>query len=130
MMNLRLTIALAAIHSAAAAANCNVDTFSSLLDAAGASSTASVVYATPIAEGGASFDPSPPFQSNVTELPELCAVKIEVQSSDNSSYRFAVFLPTECIHRIVTTGNGGFGGGINVRSFSIGDRSLLTCPVY
>ena len=130
MMNLRLTIALAAIHSAAAAANCNVDTFSSLLDAAGASSTASVVYATPIAEGGASFDPSPPFQSNVTELPELCAVKIEVQSSDNSSYRFAVFLPTEWNHRMMTTGNGGFGGGINVRSFSIGDRSLLTCPVY
>jgi feruloyl esterase len=96
---------------------CNVDSFAGILHQVGASDVASVVYATSISEGRSSFDPSPPFQSNITDLPELCAVKIEVQSSENSSYRFAVFLPAseDWNERTMVTGNGGFGGGINVR---------------
>lgn len=117
MKNTRLTLALVALRSAsavAATASCNVESFSSILADAGAAPSASVVYATAIAEGGSSFDASPLFPKNATGLPELCAVKIEVQSSENSSYRFAIFLPTEWNDRMMTTGNGGFGGGVNV----------------
>ena len=127
MKNARLTLALVALRSVSvtAAAGCNGDSFSSILAEVGAAPTASVVYATAIAEGGSSFDPSPPFQQNASGLPELCAVKIEVQSSDDSSYRFAIFLPTEWNDRMMTTGNGGFGGGINVRSSARHSSSCL-----
>jgi feruloyl esterase len=113
MKTVQLTLAFVAFCSATAVVDCNVDSFSSILSAVDAASSASVVYATPVAEGGSSFDPSPPF-AQANALPELCAVKIEVQSSENSSYRFAVFLPTDWNDRMMTTGNGGFGGGINV----------------
>jgi feruloyl esterase len=95
---------------------CSVATFDNILAVAGLAETTKVVYAVPVEDGGASFDPSPPFQNNVTQLPEVCAVKVEVQSSESSSYRFAMFLPpSEAWNgRMMTTGNGGFGGGINV----------------
>jgi feruloyl esterase len=48
-----------------------------------------------------------------TELPELCAVTIYVQSSTISQYRFGMFLPTTWNERYLALGNGGFGGGIN-----------------
>lgn len=102
--------------SMAASYNCHIGAFTSMLDSIGVGDVAKVVYASPIEEGGSSFDPSPPFQNNVTHLPEVCAVKIEVQSSESSAYRFAMFLPSEgkWNGRMMTTGNGGFGGGINV----------------
>jgi feruloyl esterase len=105
------------INASAIPVECSVATFDNILATAGLAETAKVVYAVPIEDGGASFDPSPPFQSNVTQLPEVCAVKVEVQSSESSSYRFAMFLPPpeDWNGRMMTTGNGGFGGGINVR---------------
>lgn len=42
-----------------------------------------------------------------TELPELCAVTLRVNSSETSSFRFGVFLPTEWNSRMLTLGNGG-----------------------
>ena len=50
---------------------------------------------------------------NPTNLPELCAVIVKVESSSNSSFRFGLFLPTEWNSRVLTVGNGGFAGGIN-----------------
>ncbi|OTA99052.1 hypothetical protein M426DRAFT_325459 [Hypoxylon sp. CI-4A] len=54
-----------------------------------------------------------PFPENATQLPALCAVGINVRSSENSSYNFGLFLPDEWNERFMTTGNGGYGGGIN-----------------
>ncbi|KAI1091768.1 tannase and feruloyl esterase [Rostrohypoxylon terebratum] len=55
-----------------------------------------------------------PFPNDATKLPALCAVAIKVKSSENSSYDFGLFLPDETWNgRFMTTGNGGFGGGIN-----------------
>lgn len=50
---------------------------------------------------------------NPTNLPELCAVVVNVTSSSKSSFRFGVFLPTEWNSKMLTVGNGGFAGGIN-----------------
>jgi feruloyl esterase len=53
------------------------------------------------------------YPTQPTDLPELCAVTIYVQSSAISSYRFGLFLPTDWNQRYLAIGNGGFGGGIN-----------------
>ena len=51
--------------------------------------------------------------SNYTGLPSLCAVSVNVPSSATTSFNFGVFMPDTWNGRIITTGNGGFGGGIN-----------------
>ena len=49
-----------------------------------------------------------------TGLPELCAVGVNVQSSENSSYNFGLFLPEKTWNeRFMMTGNSGLGGFIN-----------------
>ncbi|RYP77377.1 hypothetical protein DL771_001172 [Monosporascus sp. 5C6A] len=55
------------------------------------------------------------FPMNATQLPALCAVGINVKSSPNSSFNFGLFLPEDGTwnERLMTTGNSGFGGGIN-----------------
>ncbi|RYP36285.1 hypothetical protein DL767_003438 [Monosporascus sp. MG133] len=55
------------------------------------------------------------FPVNATQLPALCAVGINVKSSANSSFNFGLFLPEDGTwnERLMTTGNGGYGGGIN-----------------
>jgi feruloyl esterase len=50
--------------------------------------------------------------STYTGLPALCAVSINVPSSANTSFNFGVFMPDGWNGRMITTGNGGFGGGI------------------
>ncbi|RYP78045.1 hypothetical protein DL769_003262 [Monosporascus sp. CRB-8-3] len=53
--------------------------------------------------------------ATVNYLPALCAVGINVKSSANSSFNFGLFLPEDGTwnERLMTTGNGGYGGGIN-----------------
>jgi feruloyl esterase len=51
--------------------------------------------------------------STYTGLPALCAVSINVPSSATTSFNFGLFMPDGWNGRIITTGNGGFGGGIN-----------------
>ncbi|KAK4232942.1 feruloyl esterase [Achaetomium macrosporum] len=55
-------------------------------------------------------------------LPELCAVVVNVTSSPSSSFRFALFLPTEWNSRFLEVGNGGFAGGINWVDMAVGAR--------
>ena len=89
---------------------CNGDTFTSIL-----ASGASVQFARVIPANGTFTDDSSNGNSTrvVSDLPELCAVKFSIPSSDSSAYDFAVFLPTEWNERFMATGNGGFGGFIN-----------------
>lgn len=51
--------------------------------------------------------------ANYSGLPALCAVSINIPSSANTSFNFGLFLPDTWNGRFITTGNGGFGGGIN-----------------
>ncbi|RYO82962.1 hypothetical protein DL766_004961 [Monosporascus sp. MC13-8B] len=55
------------------------------------------------------------FPVNATQLPALCAVGINVKSSASSSFNFGLFLPEGGAwnERLMTTGNVGYGGGIN-----------------
>ncbi|PVH81810.1 feruloyl esteras-like protein B precursor [Cadophora sp. DSE1049] len=76
-------------------------------------SQATITYAIPVPKNGTWSKPSPAFPAPNSGLPELCAVAINVISSPTSSYNFGLFLPTEWNTRFLTSGNGGFGGGIN-----------------
>ncbi|KAH8801768.1 putative ferulic acid Esterase/Feruloyl esterase [Xylogone sp. PMI_703] len=92
------------------ALECNVAAFSNILPSA-----ASIQNVTSIAAGG-SFGggaDNPEFPASAAGLPELCAVTVNVLSSNVSSYNFGLFLPREWNSRFITVGNGGFGGGIN-----------------
>ncbi|KAI0098527.1 feruloyl esterase B precursor [Nemania sp. FL0031] len=93
---------------------CNVASFESALKALGIPKT-TVIYARSITAGGSSFDPSPEYPMNATNLPGLCAAKFNVRSSDKSSYNTGILFPDKSHWngRLMTTGNGGFGGGIN-----------------
>lgn len=51
--------------------------------------------------------------STYTGLPSLCAVSVNVPSPGNTSFNFGLFLPDGWNGRLITTGNGGFGGGVN-----------------
>jgi len=48
-----------------------------------------------------------------THLRALCAVQINVTSSNSSAYSFGLFLPQEWNERFLAVGNGGFSGGVN-----------------
>lgn len=55
---------------------------------------------------------NPAFPAMGVDLPEVCAVWVDVASSRSSSYSFGLFLPLNWNQRFLATGNGGFGGGI------------------
>ncbi|KAI1372780.1 tannase and feruloyl esterase [Hypoxylon crocopeplum] len=76
--------------------------------------TVNFVEAVPLNGSFGQAETDIPFPYNATSLPALCAVGVNVKSSNSSSYNFGLFLPdTTWNERILTTGNGGFGGGIN-----------------
>jgi len=87
---------------------CAVSTFDKLLP-----SNATVNFATDVPAGGALNYSNPEFPVNDTGLPSLCAVSINVISSNESSFNFGLFLPERWNNRYIASGNGGFGGGIN-----------------
>lgn len=76
-------------------------------------SHATITNAAPIPANGTWSQPSPPFPNPATGLPPLCAVTVNVISSPSSSFNFGLFLPDEWNLRLMGSGNGGFGGGIN-----------------
>jgi feruloyl esterase len=66
---------------------------------------ANATFQVPVGDTG--YPQSPP------NLPALCAASIQVQSVDNTTFGFGIFLPEEWNGRFLAVGNGGFAGGIN-----------------
>ncbi|KAI1113322.1 feruloyl esterase B precursor [Nemania sp. NC0429] len=97
----------------AAKSRCTPETFTEIL-ADRAEVTVNFAHAIPL---NGSFGQGPaniPYPMNSTQLPALCAVGINVKSSESSSYNFGLFLPDSTWNkRFLATGNGGYGGGIN-----------------
>ncbi|CAJ2507122.1 Uu.00g083080.m01.CDS01 [Anthostomella pinea] len=99
--------------SKAVIAQCTTESLTSIL-ANTPEATVNFVQAVPANGSFGQAATDIPFPWNATQLPALCAVGINVKSSENSSYNFGLFLPdTTWNERFLTTGNGGYGGGIN-----------------
>jgi len=87
---------------------CHAATFKAMLP-----DNASIENITFVPEGGTAGEGPKNilYPVNPTKLPELCAVTVNVTSSERSSYRFGLFLPTQWKGKFYAVGNGGFGGG-------------------
>lgn len=112
------------IHAVEVADACQESTFESLLD------ENEEIESVEVVEKGDEYgegEDNIPYPKNPTNLPELCAVVVRVESSEISSFRFGLFLPTEWSSKLLTVGNGGFAGGINWLDMAPGTRSF--CPV-
>lgn len=98
---------------------CSVETFAGILG-----SSASVISAVRVEQGGTYGEGAANllYPRNPTNLPSLCAVRIKVPSSPESSYRFGIFLPESWNSRFLAVGNSGFGGGINWMDMGQGVR--------
>lgn len=110
-----------AIEQAVASCNraCSVTAFSDVLPVnAAVLSAVSVPAGSTYGEGAADIA----YPRNPTNLPEACAVVVNVTTSSESSYRFGIFLPTEWNSRFLQVGNGGFSGGINWLDMGAGIR--------
>ena len=103
--------------------SCTPDKFASLALPA----SVQIEKVAPVQEGGSYGEgfANVPYPIDPTGLPELCAVTVKVTSSQSSSYRFGLFLPTEWKGRMLTVGNGGFAGGINWRDMYVYSASSL-----
>lgn len=89
---------------------CSLETFQNAL-----SSPAVVVSAVQVANGSSYGEGSAnvAYPIPARQLPELCAVIVNVSTSAVSNYRFGLFLPSKWNSRFLAIGNGGFVGGIN-----------------
>lgn len=95
------------------APSCSVETFAAIL-ADRLDATVNYAEAVPLNGSFGDAETNLLFPLNATQLPALCAVGINIRSSASSSYNFGLFLPdTTWNGRLMTTGNGGYGGGID-----------------
>ncbi|KAK0714267.1 feruloyl esterase-like protein B [Apiosordaria backusii] len=102
-----------------ASQSCNVDSFNDVLGI-----SAKVVSAVSVSDGHAYGEGTANLAYPIapTKLPELCALIVNVSSSDISNYRFGLFLPTQWNSRFLAVGNGAFLGGINWLDMGSGVR--------
>ncbi|KAI9742102.1 MAG: hypothetical protein M1834_000492 [Cirrosporium novae-zelandiae] len=108
-MKISEIIASSLVAGAAQAFNCTPSAFTAALP-----SNATVAFAYTVAEN-ATFNVvgDVPYPTDPTELPELCALQVNIPTTNESDYNFGVFLPKSWNGRFLAVGNGGFGGGIN-----------------
>lgn len=104
---------------ATAISSCSVESFQNLLP-----SHATILSAVPVANGSTYGEGAVDiaYPTNPTNLPENCALIVNVTTSCTSSFRFGIFLPTQWNGRFLTVGNGGFAGGINWLDMGAGIR--------
>ncbi|KAI7457886.1 hypothetical protein D0860_06641 [Hortaea werneckii] len=111
-MHLSTLSLLSLLASTGLAFNCTREAFADILP-----SNASVSFTRSIPVDGNSTFVVPAgdiaYPTSPTGLQPLCAVQINVSSSDCSAYSFGLFLPNEWNERFLAVGNGGFAGGIN-----------------
>jgi uncharacterized protein with LGFP repeats len=113
-------------------ATCSLSTFTKaglLPQGASIEKVSSVPQNGTYGEGAADLN----YPYNPTGLPALCAVTVKVISSNESSYRFGLFLPSssQWTGRLLAIGNGGFGGGINwLDMYVVGISSILPYFLY
>ncbi|KAI5861920.1 tannase and feruloyl esterase [Durotheca rogersii] len=106
---------------------CSLENLRNLLSAADGpvARNATVLSVTAVPANGAYGDrdvyPDTP-QMFATGLPELCAVEVNVTSSESSAYTFALFLPTEWESRFLAVGGGGTAGYINFLDMAVGSH--------
>jgi len=53
------------------------------------------------------------YPTSPTNLQALCAIQVNVTSSNSSAFSFGLFLPQNWNERFLAVGNGGFAGGEN-----------------
>ncbi|KAK3303610.1 feruloyl esterase-like protein B [Chaetomium strumarium] len=117
-------LAVTGLTLGASISDCSADTFAqSLPSHARLESVAHVAQNGSYGEGRSNVA----YPDIPTALPELCAVVVNVTSSPSSSFRFALFLPTEWNARFLEVGNGGFAGGINWMDMAVGARYGFAC---
>lgn len=100
----------AALFGVAGALDCSPSSIQSVLP-----SNASVNYAQ-VVPANATFQvpqSDTGYPTSPIGLPPLCAVSIQVQSIDDTTFGFGLFLPENWNGRFLAVGNGGFAGGIN-----------------
>ncbi|KAF3062125.1 putative feruloyl esterase B-1 [Daldinia childiae] len=89
------------------------------------SNNATILSVTRVQLNGSYGDPNspqglPPLVS--TGLPDLCAVEVNVTSSESSSYTISIFLPSKWNSRFLATGGGGTGGYVNYLDMGVGSQ--------
>lgn len=112
MPSLIVQLILCTLPLLTAAERCSQATFQNVFP-----SNATINYVTKVAANGTFTDAYA--NANATSLPEGCAVSVRVPSSSNSSYVMAIYLPEDWNSRIMTTGNGGYGGFTNWQDIAI-----------
>ncbi|USP79334.1 tannase and feruloyl esterase [Curvularia clavata] len=113
------SIISSATFAAAANTACNPAAIQALLPTGADLNFARVVAANEtfeVPKGDTGYPNSPP------NLPALCAISVQVQSIQNSTYGFGLFLPENWNGRFLAVGNGGFAGGINYEDMASGVR--------
>lgn len=113
-------VSLGSLATASKPSACSLDTLSSALpEDATVLSVDFVATGESYGEGEANLA----YPTNPTDLPPTCVVVVNVTTSETSSYRFGLFLPTTTWNkRYLTIGNGGFAGGINWLDMGAGVR--------
>ena len=96
-----------------ASVECTFSAISSILPG-----NATLNFAYPVPQNGSFGSAGQPpgnleFPTNATQLPALCAISVNVKTTETTAYNFGLFLPDTWNQRFVTGGNGGYGGGIN-----------------